>query len=482
MYIAGPTSMLDFFQIRYVVPHESSPPQDASPFLAFLPGILDTHRAFRTIACHPRNITELFIDRSKLIAQRMMHGSYDAMPLQVELLPEYLKRTEPPFCVVWSVSEPLAQKAQEAIDKHPFPLLHVTPEPSEHGVSDGEFGSHSLRQLAEEVVTTWERSGTNPEAAHLLREALEQPEETPRRDPVPMPDVEHLLLLPNEIALEAVGFELTKGDRKLLIGMDNERHFEALRQLVDVVNRERISLYEANPHLRGQAPYDTILTAPGILKTWKSTKRRFKHMRPAQRQAMRALVRQMRSRKTFSYVGPGKALEDALRTREGQVALSLHTRELQAYATALSVRGSSNFVPTIRIPPGVNASFKEFEKLAKTARSTGRRRQRKLSRLARMISVALAEGLPDWVIGEVRRGNGVKLLSDAPLEWLSVDGLPLMLRQDVSRITVTPGNLFFGQAVVPHAMVVSKAALDVVLIIRSFREDDRLKGQVPICV
>src|SRR5882762_1222185 len=39
----------------------------------------------------------------------------------------------------------------------------------------------------------------------------------------------------------------------------------------------------------------------------------------------------------------------------------------------------------------------------------------------------------------------ITVISDAPLEWLRIDGLPLMIRHEMSRICTTPGNLMLQQ-------------------------------------
>jgi hypothetical protein len=69
--------------------------------------------------------------------------------------------------------------------------------------------------------------------------------------------------------------------------------------------------------------------------------------------------------------------------------------------------------------------------------------------------------------------GGLKLVTDLPLEWLPVCGVPLALRYDVSRIPVMPGNLLIQHCVRPP-LTISAAAFKRVLVIRSFGHSDPL--------
>jgi hypothetical protein len=72
-------------------------------------------------------------------------------------------------------------------------------------------------------------------------------------------------------------------------------------------------------------------------------------------------------------------------------------------------------------------------------------------------------------------GRGVKLVADAPLEWLQLDGLPLMLRKDCSRVPSTPGNVSFRACLALDEVVLPASGFEEVLILRSYRAGDPLR-------
>lgn len=64
----------------------------------------------------------------------------------------------------------------------------------------------------------------------------------------------------------------------------------------------------------------------------------------------------------------------------------------------------------------------------------------------RQVQARLTEAVPKEFIEVIRKSKtGVRIIADAHLEWLDIDGLPLVIRKNCSRIPTTPGNLFIDQ-------------------------------------
>ena len=185
----------------------------------------------------------------------------------------------------------------------------------------------------------------------------------------------------------------------------------------------------------------------------------------------------MVGRRTYSFVGDEREAGGMRSDPHVQGVLSINVEDLIAYTAALSIRASSNFVPVIRLPTHVNNVHGELVQLESTARNANSKSDRtaKLNKLARQLSLKLAEGIPKWVFDRMRTFSKVKLISDAPLEWLEMDGFPLAVTADVSRIPTTPGNQFFLHSVVAATVDLSMANFEEVLVIRAFKQNDPLK-------
>ena len=72
----------------------------------------------------------------------------------------------------------------------------------------------------------------------------------------------------------------------------------------------------------------------------------------------------------------------------------------------------------------------------------------------------------------------MSLVADLPLELLSIDGMPLGLKHDVSRIPCNPGNVMFSQCVNNDIRFISKASFDEILVVRSFSASDPIAGHL----
>lgn len=71
--------------------------------------------------------------------------------------------------------------------------------------------------------------------------------------------------------------------------------------------------------------------------------------------------------------------------------------------------------------------------------------------------------------------KGIQIASEIPLEFLPIDGLPLSLRYQCSRVPVLPGNLFISSCARAPVFVSHRSIKDI-LVIRSFSEEDILKN------
>lgn len=471
MYVPGQSTIADQFLFCYVVPHHPAEFDQASPFMAYLPGIMETHRAFLRIAQLPRGVLELVSDRDSLVAGRAMGSGYRAVPLHIDALSALAQSEHPLFLVVYSTTDDLASEAQKHLESRKAPALHVTP----GGVADGcpleELTRRRLWEYAVEVLEYWEANGIQPILAQLLRGSVSDGDYVALLDDERGIGFGHLLTIPNEATLSAMGTEVESTGH--LIGTDNEPYWAALREGVGAIRARRAAaLGDVPAHL---APFDLILTSPAMMKEWKSVRGRFTALDREDRAVVRGTIEQLRARETFPLIAEGPMVHFP-QTSAAMAVAQLHSQELGAYTSAVATRASGQSVPTIRIPTSVNDSRKDLEQLAGTARSYGANRNRKLNRIARKVARRLAAGIPDWVLDDLRACDAIKCIADAPLEWLLLDDVPLMLRSHVSRIAVTPGNFSFGLCVAPGAIVLPQSSMDQVLIIDATASDDPAAG------
>jgi hypothetical protein len=156
--------------------------------------------------------------------------------------------------------------------------------------------------------------------------------------------------------------------------------------------------------------------------------------------------------------------------------LAMRQTELRLISAGMTALASSTMSPALRLPNAVNfhsAELRDIERFAmrEDARGIGLL-QKAFRQLSRKLSAETDERLLTYLR---ERTNSVTVVADAPLEWLPIDGLPLMLRHETSRIGMTPGNLMLTQCLESGVRAVHASALADVLVIRSFAATDPIK-------
>lgn len=458
--------------ITHWVPHREQDLAESSRLQGFTPDVTDAAASYGKIATLPKCIPELLSGNHGVIAYRMVTDPYAALPVQVDQMQQAFELVDPFCSCVWSSDDEIAELIEAFIATRPEPILHISPSGTGHSMKEDDIERTTIR---DHVLRLLKYTATQGHRVSSLIKAISSNNkfETVSSD---LLYYGHLITQPNELALKAVGFAF---DRNIqLASIENEPYFEALRTQVDPMLGIRASFYSEDAEIYRSSPYELIITAPSILKHIRGALRRFgRDLSVEKRRHLRFVLRQMIGRKTYSFVGTPREAGGMRTDPDVQGLLSMNVEDLRAYTAALSIRASSHFVPVIRLPTHVNNVQGELIQLENTARAANTRHDRaaKLSKIARSVSTKLAEGIPNWVFDRMRTFSKIKLISDAPLEWLDIGGIPLAVTADVSRIPTTPGNLFFLHSVVSPTLDLTLAHFSEVLVIRAFNQHDPLK-------
>jgi hypothetical protein len=194
---------------------------------------------------------------------------------------------------------------------------------------------------------------------------------------------------------------------------------------------------------------------------------------------LRALLRQ-RDYPAFASLPPDD-LKEMLAPKEAKAAVAMRKLELELSTGALGVLAAGHFAPVIRIRPAVNLVRGQMRQIAACAAANGPRKTSKLSKLAHTLGDKLAAEIGVDCLDMIERaGEGIKLVSNAPLEFLPIHGLPLQLRRTISRVPVTPGDVFLSHLIGVPTIHLSASDLKAILIIRSFEDGDPIKNALSV--
>lgn len=150
--------------------------------------------------------------------------------------------------------------------------------------------------------------------------------------------------------------------------------------------------------------------------------------------------------------------------------------EVNLGTAVMSLLASSEFSAVLRMPNDINRTSGTVRNFAEHYRSLAPHTRKRLLAF-RQVQDRLNAAFPVEFKNILRRSkSGVRIVSDAHVEWLDLDGLPLMLRKTCSRIPVTPGNLFVSVAGAQQIIHLTPSDLRKVLIINALRPDDPVSG------
>jgi hypothetical protein len=226
-------------------------------------------------------------------------------------------------------------------------------------------------------------------------------------------------------------------------------------------------MYEITP----QRP-DIFLFAPA---TFRGIKQSMRDLSRAQMRALRSLERQK------DYVMKPLEVELDQDAHEMHALLLLRRAELNIQTFAVGMRAASTLAATLRLPPAVNRTTGVVDQFARYLRQHGDRPpDRKTASVFKTVQQALLKSIPAEHLEVLRESRvGVKIISNAPLEWLPIDGLPLGIAKDVSRINVTPGNSMVEQLMSRPPLLIPSGAFRNFLVLSMFENDDPLSKHMP---
>jgi hypothetical protein len=466
-------AMMIRLPIRYVVLLGDYQLNQVSPFQGNSFELLKrVHDIFDIPRRLPSTAAEPFFEQVPLIQGRIAGISpYTIIPLTVRSLAALEFPPESPFWVLVSDEDTLPD-ACRAIERAPYPILHASIDGAGGVPLLTSLDGGSIRAHVESVVEIVGRDYPEVDLVFLPKVIARRPDRQTVKLPFSRKD--HYCTIPSEVALESVGFGFS-GKETIRPGTDDPYIEAMLRVAWPLTN------------MRENGPKDERLErdsppTPSLILTSTST---YKHVRqrrlppPSDRDpefasAIRLAVKMIQKQKDFSHHLDISSAEP-LRDRVFQGVLDTRVREIATFTLALSARSASTHAPLLRLPPRVNGAMGLKKQLGDCIRASGPRHQAKANRLVGAVMDELAASVDDRFLMAIDRfHSGITIVSDAPIEWLPIRGLPLMLRNSVCRTTATPGDLCFQQVMPNEQVHLDIESFDDVLVLRSFKKIDPL--------
>jgi len=463
-------------RIYYIVPIENDKNNGEnpySPFQGFSTGLFNISSKIVKIIRLPNDIGELFLDEKTIIALRMIGvSSYSIMPIMKKELKQIVRFLPGFFNCIFS-DEHTYTEVKLAVDQSELPLLHVTTKPHDSNeINLEDINRENILIFFNKVVQFLE------EKKHPVVPGLKsQIDELTifGKKHLPISKREHLVTETNERVLTSFNYQFTGS--KQLVGNSDDKYVKAITDSHDlIVDERRKILKQVYGTTFVPAGVTLILTSAAMYRDIYRTKIN-KKASDEYIDIFNSTLRLLQKQSTYPLQTNTDEFIRIMSSGIGQELFRIRVEETQIYTLANIIIGCNNFSPTLRLPPSLNSIHPHLEQIGGRERCNGAKKQYKLNKLYNRISNKIEKLIPNEYIKRIEENhNHIKIVSDIPLEWLSIRDLPLMLRYETSRIPVTPGNLLFGTAASQSTIQVPIDAFDEVLIVRSFKDNDPIKN------
>jgi hypothetical protein len=146
------------------------------------------------------------------------------------------------------------------------------------------------------------------------------------------------------------------------------------------------------------------------------------------------------------------------------ILMTTRISELRTFTLGVGITAAQTCSAVLRISPGINRVFPAPSAFARSVRSEKYEHRRKAFRLFSDIQRQLSDAVAREKLAFLEEVSGpIKIVADAPLEWLPIRSLPLLIRHQCSRLNATPGNLLMGLLAQREVVTVPPETLHKVL-------------------
>lgn len=464
-----------FGQITYIIPVEDGSPFEASLLQGFARSLMNNFGIIRMINTMPSDIWELTPEGLEVRLPRRMSGQAPVIwrgqsqrALKGNTIPPFM-----PFAVLFLGQDHKIETYRPWIDAHPFPLPVVAEK--DGTISFQEFGIEALKDaflhICDALQGQVEPNSLSQARAHLV--SWREPDE---RDPGYHVGG-HNAITPNLAALYTTGFRSVQAGSFKEIGNGLDPYVDMIVQTTRTVLEERDRVREtvANQYFR-RAP-GLNLFAPAVYPHFHQISLATAPFSQEEKRRILAVRRTLQRQTGYGYAATEAQGAMVFGMRPGvdpnpHPLMFERAAELKLASECVGTMAASEISAVIRLPNSVNRTSGEVRQFAQqyyAKHTTDRKRRDAFRKMQAEITSSVPKKFFDFIEGAQ---DGLRLITDAHLEWMNVRGLPLCIQKDVTRIPVTPGNLFIEQVLPKRYVHLTTSDLSGILVLSAIRSED----------
>ncbi|MFN7156660.1 MAG: CHAT domain-containing protein [Acidovorax sp.] len=422
----------------------------------------------------PHDMLEACLVGHRLVGSKMAGSDLNVRMLRVDLLDSIHCELEHFPTVIWS-TERTAAGVAENLRNFKIAPLHLTLGKYEGAIAISSLTAESIQQhliaLAERAVAA---EGNFVELLELMRA---HPARAERAAALPFKPRLHNSTRPMADVLMSYGFDFKDGE-EISPSPDTTPYVASMVEMATLIDQLR---EEQPPLVHLARKNDAIVFCPSIMAQMYGTEFWNQYLRDLPKHK-RDFVKNMLLRNKGYSNGTISTDDEFFNPYEDPTVgpmLKLRQFELRYFTELISLIAVNQFAPAFRLPGAVMLHHGVLGEIYALVNSNKRSRLKELNRRVAGYGKQLKEEVGEELLRAIFDDREkLLLICDFPAEWLPIDLVPAMFRYQISRVPPTPGNVASHVLLSGPRLVLPCSALNSVLVIRSFKENDPLSGHL----
>lgn len=432
---------------------------------------------FEVLSTVPHDVMEPYLNSSSYLNSRLVGSSLNVQMLRADLLQDVYGDYDNVFNIIWSTPKTYHQaKKVESVFK--FKPLHITSFETKEAEFIGNLNHETLNQkISEHIEDTIKKLDKNKEVDNLL--SIISSRENKDSIKLGFNPLGHNCTRPLYRALS--GYEYYADKFEDNIPSDNiEQHVSGMLKLAEVITETR---------KKSETPYylsksDVIIYSMSMCSflykqnshIWNEL---YRKLDKPKREFLKSAIIRNKMYSNFTLTGA-----EAFNPYEDPIISGLlkeRQSELAMFTSVVSILAANHFSPALRLPNAVMLHHDLLKNISSLIRNPNKKTHKnlnlKLSNYSETLKSEISEKLLDACFLEK---NKVLALCDFPIEWININGFPIMFTHEISRIPTTPGNLCSQLALSGQRIILPFEEFKDILIITSFKSTDPIKNHLKI--
>lgn len=481
------SAMADGFltEIHYLVATPDWRPEDATPLAGFSPRLALSSELIRRVALLPANVYELCPEYhlGRITSRVCGTSAIQFFPQSPRAIMSEPMPLEAPFSVI--ILGPGQSVAPYQTWLASCPIKPIVVAEKDGTLSYAEFDVDGLQKALLTTCDAMMALSPSEAVADIKRCIGSWSPPAVRRLDYTVGG--HATVTPNLIALSVLGFDSPVTGRFKVTGNSIQPYVDQIVQTTRSVLEERAAVPETLPEPSFPRPPALTLFAPAVYPQVNALKP-VANADELERRNFRIIKNMIQRQRGYAYditteaqnvALTGKTVEEAKSgtgTFKPNVLMQTRQIELQLTTAVMEILTASEISAVARLPNDINRTGSAVRQFSNHYRMANRSDAETLADF-RAVQARISQAVPPEFLDLIRDGGDqIRIVADAHLEWLEVDGLPLCLRKQVSRVPVTPGNLFVSQIGAQQPIRIVPEAFKRVLVLSALKTEDQIRG------